>query len=83
VSPRVHFEDEAEAEYRHSGVWYERRRAGLGFEFFDEGDATIRQLLDFPHIGAPVPRVPRDLPVRRLAVGRFPYHVVYLEMADD
>lgn len=82
MSPRVHFEDEAEAEYRHAGVWYESRREGLGLEFFDEVDATIGQMLDFPHIGAPVPRLPLDLPVRRLAVGRFPYHVVYLEIAD-
>ena len=83
MSRRVHFEDEAEAEYRQAGVWYESRREGLGIEFFDEVDTTIRQLLDLPRIGAPVPRVPRDLPVRRLAVRRFPYHVVYLEMAEE
>jgi plasmid stabilization system protein ParE len=83
VSRRVHFEDEAEAEYRQAGLWYERRREGLGVEFFDEVDATIRQVLEFPLIGATVPRLPSDLPVRRLAVRRFPYHVVYLEMAEE
>jgi hypothetical protein len=79
VSLRVHFETEAETEYRQAGVWYESRREGLGLEFLDEVDATIRQVLEFPRIGAAVPRVPRDVPVRRLAVRRFPYHVVYLD----
>jgi hypothetical protein len=27
--------------------------------------------------------MPRDLPVRRLAVRRFPYHVVYAEAAQE
>lgn len=82
MSPRVHFEDEADAEYRHAGRWYEGRREGLGIEFFDAVDATIRQIVDFPRLGVSVPRVPRDLPVRRLAVRRFPYHVVYLTTAE-
>lgn len=56
MSLRVRFEDEAEAEYRQAGVWYDSRREGLGIEFFDEVDTTIRQLLDLPRIGAPVPR---------------------------
>ena len=48
-------------------------------EFFDAVDAAIDQIVDLPRSGAPVPRVPTELPVRRLAVKRFPYHVVYLE----
>lgn len=83
MSRLVRFEDEAETEYRQAGVWYESRREGLGLEFFDEIDTTIGQVLEFPRIGAPVPRLPRDLPVRRVAVRRFPYHVVYLEMAEE
>jgi plasmid stabilization system protein ParE len=82
VNLRVHFEPEAETEYLQAGVWYERRREGLGLEFFDEVDATIRRILEFSRLGAAVPRVPLDLPVRRLAVRRFPYHVVYLEIAE-
>jgi hypothetical protein len=50
VSRRVQFEDEAEAEYRQAGVWYDSRREGLGVEFFDEVDATIRHVLDFPRM---------------------------------
>ena len=76
---RVHFEDEADAEYRQAGRWYESRRADLGVEFFD---AAVRQIVEFPRAGAPVPRVPKDVLVRRVAVRRFPYHVVYLETPD-
>ena len=82
MSPRVHFENEADVEYRQAGRWYEGRRTGLGIGFFDAVDAAIRQIVAFPRVGAPVPRVPRDLPVRRLAVTRFPYHVVYLETSE-
>ena len=79
MSVLVRFEDEADAEYREAGRWYDARQGGLGIGFFDEVDATIRRILDFPHIGARVPRVPSDLPVRQSAVTRFPYHVIYLE----
>lgn len=78
----VRFEDEALVEYREGGRWYEARVTGLGLEFFDEVDATLRQVVAFPNAGSRVPRLPSDLPARRLAVKRFPYHVIYLETAD-
>jgi len=40
VNPRVRFDDEADAEYRFAGRWYEARREHLGIEFFDAVDAT-------------------------------------------
>lgn len=78
VKPPVRFEDEAETEYRLAGRWYEERREHLGIEFFDAVDATIQQIVEMPQAGALVPRVPSGLSVRRRAVMRFPYHVVYL-----
>ena len=79
MNPRVRFEDQADAEYCLAGRWYEGRRTDLGLEFFDAVDATIGQIIDLPRSGSPVPRMPADLPVRRMAVKRFPYHVIYLE----
>lgn len=79
MNPRVRFEDEADTEYRHAGRWYEGRRTGLGLEFFDAVDAAVSQTVALPRSGVRVPRVPRDLPVRRIPVKRFPYHVIYLE----
>lgn len=80
--PRIQFEEEADVEYREAGRWYESRRIGLGTEFLDAVDATLRRITQFPRAGWPVPRVRPHLPVRRLAVIRFPYHVIYLERTD-
>jgi toxin ParE1/3/4 len=80
VNPRVRFDDEADAEYRLAGRWYEARREHLGIEFFDAVDATIDQITAMPGAGAMVRQLPADLTVRRRAVQRFPYHVVYLEL---
>ena len=72
----IRFEDEAAAEYRRAGRWYEDRRSGLGIEFFDAVDATIDQVVEMPRAGSLVPRVSSALPVCRCAVPRFSYHVI-------
>jgi len=48
VSILVRFEDEADAEYREAGRWYDARQAGLGIEFPDEVDSIVRRILTFP-----------------------------------
>ena len=75
-------EAEASAELDAAVVWYEQQRPGLGVEFLGAVDAALRYISEWPHVGTPVPRVPPDLPVRRVPVRRFPYHVVYLETSD-
>jgi plasmid stabilization system protein ParE len=82
VSRRVRFDGEADAEYRFAGRWYEARREHLGVEFFDAVDATIDQIVAMPGAGARVRQLPAELTVRRRAVARFPYHVVYLELTS-
>jgi hypothetical protein len=42
---RVHYEAEAATEVLQAFQWYEARREGLGVEFLDEIDATIRRAL--------------------------------------
>jgi hypothetical protein len=56
LNHRVQFEDEADAEYRLAGRWYEERRENLGIEFFDAIDATIDLIRELPGAGALVPR---------------------------
>jgi len=63
-------------------LWYEQRRDGLGIEFLQAIDGALEFIARFPQGGAVVPDVPLDLPVRRVPVRRFPFHVIYLEMAD-
>jgi plasmid stabilization system protein ParE len=81
VNPRVRFDDEADFEYRLAGQWHEARREHLCTEFLDAVDMTIDRIVAAPGVGAVVRQLPPDLPVRRRAVTRFPYHVVYIELA--
>lgn len=61
--------------------WYESHRSGLGIDFLDAVDEAVDRILEMPGMGSPVPGVPDDA-IRRRAVRRFPYHVVYLELRD-
>ena len=75
-------QEEATRELEHAAQWYEERRSGLGKRFLASVDNTLDQVRRFPEAGAPVPRVPADLTVRRAPVKGFPYHLVYLETAE-
>lgn len=75
-------QDEARQELDHASGWYEERRPGLGHRFLSSVDAALGQISRFPEAGAPVPRVPPELAVRRAPIKGFPYHVIYLETAD-
>ncbi len=82
MSRRALFGPDASAELREAARWYEQRHTGLGARFVVEVDVAVRSAARWPHSGAPVPGVREELQLRRLRVGRFPYHVVYL-LADD
>jgi plasmid stabilization system protein ParE len=75
-------EPEASAELEDAAVWYDNQRQGLGLEFIQAVDAALDRIARWPQIGRPVPGVPNDVPARRFPVGRFPFHVVYLEWSD-
>jgi plasmid stabilization system protein ParE len=83
VTRPLRTEDEAVSELDAAIRWYDERRPGLGADFLAAVDATLDHIVRLPHAGAPVPRVPMDLPVRRTPVKRFPYHVVYLETSES
>lgn len=82
MTRRFRTEPEASAELDEAALWYENQRAGLGGEFLEAIDLALSYVARWPQAGARVPDVPPDLPVRRVPVRRFPYHVVYLEMPD-
>ncbi len=81
--PNIRVEPEVAAELEASVTWYEENRAGLGERFLDAVDSTLGQIVQWPRSGAPVPDVAADLNVRRVPVGRFPFHVVYLQLPDE
>jgi toxin ParE1/3/4 len=75
-------QNEASQELDHAARWYEERRSGLGHRFLASVETTLEQIQLFPGAGAAVPKVPKDLAVRRAPIKGFPYHVIYLETAD-
>lgn len=79
---RLRAQDEATAELDHAARWYEERRSGLGHRLLASVDATLEQVRRFPGAGGPVPKVQRNLAVRRAPIKGFPYYVIYLETAE-
>jgi len=73
-------EPEASTELEEAALWYEGKRAGLGLEFLDAVDVALEFVTRFTQAGPFVPFVPNDVPVRRVPVKRFPFHIVYLEL---
>jgi toxin ParE1/3/4 len=72
MSRNVQFEPEAERELLEAADFYDHERAGLGSEFLDEVDDSIRDIVD----------APESYPVvlgltRKLVLQRFPYLVTY------
>ena len=73
--------EEAEAEMAEAASWYETHRSGLGIDFLAAVDQTAARIAEMPKMGTPVWGV-ADEAIRRRAVRRFPYHVIYLELPD-
>jgi toxin ParE1/3/4 len=77
----VTISEEADAEMAEAARWYEAHRVGLGTEFLQAVDDAVVRIAEAPALGSPVPGV-ADETIRRRAVRRFPYHVVYVELPD-
>jgi plasmid stabilization system protein ParE len=73
--------EEAEAEMAEAARWYEAHRPGLGIDFLEAVDDAAARIAEMPRMGSPVSGV-ADAAMRRRAVRRFPYHVIYLELLD-
>ena len=73
--------EEAEAEMAEGARWYETHRSGLGIGFLEALDEAVARIAEMPRMGSPVSGV-ADEAIRRRAVRRFPYHVIYLELPD-
>ena len=73
MSRRVRNLSAAREEFSAAVDWYERRRSGLGAEFFDSVTAVTSLIQAHPQIGTFDP----ETRTRRMSVERFPYQVVY------
>jgi plasmid stabilization system protein ParE len=61
--------------------WYDAQRSGLGLDFVLSVGRVIARIEATSRMGSPVPGV-ADPDIRRVLVRRFPYQVVYIELAD-
>jgi len=69
---RVVSHPEAEQELEAAAIWYQEKHPGLGDDFLNEFEATVRRILCGPEQGR---RIFGDN--RKLNFPRFPYAIVY------
>lgn len=69
---KVRFLTLAQQELDDATVWYDERAEGLGQEFLDELDRTVRRAISFPRS---CPEI--EAGIRRCLVARFPYGLIY------
>ena len=66
----------------HGIDYYEDTRPGLGLEFMRLVEGKVRLIAEHPGVGAIVPLHRQRTAVRRFAMGRFPYLVIYAIRED-
>lgn len=74
---KIEFLRAAQTDLDAAFVWYEEQAIGLGYEFLDEIDQTIRLLSTFPRFSSEVAEG-----IRRSLVNRFPYGIFYAIASD-
>lgn len=70
----------ASEEFEAAIRWYQKRRDGLGAEFYDTTVAALELIATHPEVGT---KRPDPLPTRQLVLPRFPYKVVYRVREHD
>lgn len=62
----------AQSELDYAFSWYEEQAIGLGYEFLDEFDQSVRLIASFPELFEQMAEG-----VRRCLINRFPYGIIY------
>jgi len=62
----------AQQELDEAVEWYDLQAVGLGLEFIDEFDASVKLIASFPEISE---EILDD--IRRFLINRFPYGIIY------
>ncbi|MBM3465241.1 MAG: type II toxin-antitoxin system RelE/ParE family toxin [Armatimonadetes bacterium] len=79
----LRIEVEAQHELAAAVSWYEQQRENLGFDLLDEVEAALDIVRTHPAAGGAAPGVRRGLNVQHYPLKRFPYSIVYLELAHE
>ncbi|MBC7856013.1 MAG: type II toxin-antitoxin system RelE/ParE family toxin [Pirellulaceae bacterium] len=73
----------AEKEVTKAAVWYDKRQAGLGTDFFLEYERAVSQIEMHPLRYAKLETVKTARDIRQFFLHRFPYYVVYELVSDE
>src|SRR5262244_748353 len=73
----VRYLDAADAEFQDAIDFYNRQRAGLGFEFSDEVKDAVTRITNYPLAWTLLSKR-----ARRCQVHRFPYSIIYEAQSD-
>jgi plasmid stabilization system protein ParE len=71
----------AKKDFREATAWYRARNTEVADRFVTSVARTLELLRQFPLTGGFVPGVD-DPEIRRMPVHSFPYHVVFVRLAD-
>ena len=74
---KISFLPAARAELDAAFVWYEEQAVGLGYEFLDEFDRSLRLISSFPRLHSFAGKG-----IRRCLLNRFPYGI-FFGIADE
>ncbi|WP_224247622.1 hypothetical protein [Hyalangium gracile] len=83
MSSKLTLSAEARRELREATVWYESRSSGLGRELLAAARDCFRRIEANPSAGSPVRGIPDGVGARRILLKRFPYAIVYIELAAE
>ncbi len=75
---KLKFHPEARIELNQAVDYYEGQRFDLGWEFYEEVQAAIERVLNFPDAWPPL-----SATTRRCLTKRFPYGVIYQVEMDE
>jgi plasmid stabilization system protein ParE len=81
MSKPVRLDAVAEREAEEAYTWYEGREPGVGERFLGQLARTLEKIEQAPVSCSPVPGR-FGVPVRAARVSRFPFRVVFVELAD-
>ncbi len=69
---KVRFLKPAQSEVDDAVAWYNSQAYGLGTQFLDDVDRTIRRIVTFPLSSMEI-----EQDIRRCLLSRFPYGIIY------
>jgi hypothetical protein len=82
MSKAVRVDAAAVRELEAAATWYEGKQPGLGIALLAETEAARHRMMSTPSAWPRVPGVSLGLNVRRCQVHRFPYWLVFIEVAE-